>query len=153
MNQQNSEINFSEKQRFTPWLLILCGLFITGTTILVSKGDIRITLPALITVGVMTLLYFVCVMQTVIDDKGLYVKMLPFKRKYKFFAWSDIEQAYIILTDKSLSTLFRANIGLRLVLKDGRKVIIGTRRPEEIDEILNDLIDKDILKPNIIHNA
>jgi len=159
------EISYFERQRMSPWILIITALIMTGTTILFSNGDIKITLPVLITLVVLAVLYFVFAMQTVIDDNGLYVKFSILQWKYRFIAWTDVEQAYIRQYNplfeyggwgcrvgmkkgghSNIAYNMQGNIGLQLVLKNGNKVLIGTRCPEAIDEIIKALINRGVIQ-------
>jgi len=169
------EISFYEKQRMSAWILILPTVLATGMAILFSDGDIRVTLPVLIAVVILAAAFIFITMQTVIDENGLYVKMFPFLWKYRFFAWADIEKAYIrqykplieyggwgcrsnevkikgvrLFRTSSVSNIaynMQGNIGLQLIFKDGNKVLIGTCHPEEMDSVLQILIDRGKLPP------
>jgi hypothetical protein len=47
-------------------------------------------IPLLIIVSV----YFIS-LKTIINNEGIYVKIVPFYRKYKYFAWSEIQKVYV----------------------------------------------------------
>jgi hypothetical protein len=47
-------------------------------------------IPLLIIVSI----YFIS-LKTIINNEGIYVKIFPFYRKYKHFAWSEIQKIYI----------------------------------------------------------
>jgi hypothetical protein len=49
-----------------------------------------VAIPLLIIV----LVYFIS-LKTIINNEGIYVKVFPFYRKYKYFAWNEIQKAYI----------------------------------------------------------
>jgi hypothetical protein len=121
----------------------------------------------LIAVVLIAALYFLFVMTTIINSEGVFVKFFPLMRKYKFFSWEEILSAdvkkYNPLLDgggwgirfNPLSvrllriggyskTIFnkvyytmRGNIGLELTLANGKKVLIGTQKPDEAVKILN----------------
>jgi hypothetical protein len=43
---------------------------------------------------IIVLVYFTS-LKTIINYEGIYVKTFPFHRRYKYFAWSEIQKAYI----------------------------------------------------------
>jgi hypothetical protein len=121
---------------------------IDGLLILLTSDK----LVAIIILVFVELLLITFSMKTVINNDGIFVKIIPM-RKYQQFAWQDIEKAYIrkyktILEyggwgyrlyfgiGKKLAYNIRGNIGLQLELKNGKKVLIGTQRGGDIEEIL-----------------
>ena len=104
---------------------------------------------------------------TYINEDGIYVRLLPFFIKNKFFSWDFISKAYIrkynpvleyggrgikqrrILRIKkfSLRNIMRTDVaytisgnkGLQLELTDGRLILIGTRKPDEMEKVLRNL--------------
>ena len=120
---------------------------------------------------------------TYINEDGIYVRLLPFFIKNKFFSWDFISKAYIRkynsvleyggrgIKYKSKFNLFRikgfgfriegfdirnirnfrnfrkmnvaytffGNKGLQLELTDGRLILIGTRKPDEMEIVLRKL--------------
>jgi hypothetical protein len=99
-----------------------------------------------------TLFFLLIRLDTVIKEDGVYVRFFPIHLKLKKYPWEDIEKCYV-RTYKPLteyggwgyrSGLFGSggalNIsgkeGIQLELKNGKKLLIGTRRPEETKEVL-----------------
>jgi len=99
--------------------------------------------------------------QTVITHEGIYVRYFPLDFKTRFFAWDDIREAYVrkysptkefggwgfryhFNTKKGIAYNVSGSIGLQLVLKKGKKVLIGTNKWIELEEVLlkNGLIGK-----------
>ncbi|MDR0437786.1 MAG: DUF6141 family protein [Bacteroidales bacterium] len=156
---------FTETQRFGQWwiwliLLGLNGLFIYGIIqqIILGHpfGDKPMNDTGLFLVfGVLLLItfLFVCVrLQTYIDEDGVYVRFFPFRLTYKRYAWAEISKSYVkqyrpllkfggwglrynfSFSEKAYSVSGRN--GLQLELVSGKKVLIGTNKPEELTEIL-----------------
>lgn len=90
---------------------------------------------------------------TFINKDGIFVRFYPIQIKRKCFLWDEIEQAYIrkynpvmeyggwgyrwALSSKAYNV--SGTIGLQLVLKNGKKILIGTNNPEELTEVLRKL--------------
>lgn len=95
--------------------------------------------------------FFICFrLQTEIKEDGIYVRFFPLHLKFRFYSWNDIDKVYI-RTYKPLKEYggwgikgTRANKafnvsgkeGLQLELKDGKKLLIGTKRTSELNELL-----------------
>lgn len=88
-------------------------------------------------------------LETTVTDNGVSFRWGPFQKKAKQFNWSEIAKAEIVhygfvgyglrITSHGLVYTAGGNTGLKLVLKSGRKIIIGTQRPEELEEVLEEL--------------
>lgn len=119
---------------------------------------LQTVIPLLIVI-ILIVFVFITKMNTAIGSDGVYVRYFPFHRRYKFFAWDDIQEAYIrkykpvkeyggwgLRRHKSFEVKFKSgkdiaynvsgNMGLQLVLKNGKKILIGTRKPELVQEAL-----------------
>ena len=97
-------------------------------------------------------------LQTVITEEGIYVRYFPLIFRTRFFAWEDIEKAYVrkyspvreyggwgirfnIIRGSKAYNVY-GNIGLQLVFNNGKKLLIGTNRAEELAEVLKKINDK-----------
>ncbi|MCL2683109.1 MAG: DUF6141 family protein [Bacteroidales bacterium] len=156
---------FTETQRFGQWWIWLIlaginGLFIYAIiqqTILGHPfGDKPMSDTGLLLVfGVLLLItfLFICVrLQTYIDEDGVYVRFFPFRLTYKRYAWTEISKSYVKQYRPILKFGgwgFRYNLsfrekaysvsgrdGLELELVTGKKVLIGTQKPEKLTKIL-----------------
>ena len=96
-------------------------------------------------------------LQTVITSEGVYVRFRPFDVKTRFFAWEDIEKAYVRKYSplreyggwgirggwkSGIAYNISGNIGLQLVFESGRKILIGTNKAEELAEVLKKINGK-----------
>jgi hypothetical protein len=172
MKKMKEEIVFYERQYARSlWaaVAILLGvdcLFIYNTILQVGYGKIWGNNPAsnlgLVIVCVVlllvTVLFFVTSMETIINKEGVYIKIFPFYRKFDYFSWDDIAAActkkYNPVLDyggwgwrmgwsfnfkKNRAYTMSGNKGLQLELVNGKKRLIGTQKPEELTEILKQL--------------
>lgn len=150
-----NKILFQEKQKFTQWWLwlLLIGLFCyllyenymayqTGKldfcAVLFSFG---ILIPILI-------LFYLLRLLTLVRADGIYVRFYPFHRKWKYYAWEEIEEVKVLtykpLLDyggwgirygrKGKAYNVKGNQGLQIHFKSGKNLLIGTQKPEELEK-------------------
>ncbi len=160
-----NRILFSEKQKFKQWWLwlILIGLnilLIFGVFIQVVGGNDFGTNPisdaALIMLTIFTLFMMVLLMSlqlvTQIKEDGIYVRFFPFHFKFKHYAWEDIKKSFVRkysplieyggwglrfgIFGKGIAYNVSGNRGLQIELNDNRKVLIGTKKPDELKSVL-----------------
>jgi hypothetical protein len=159
---------FTERQRFKQiwlWALLVAinGLFIYG---LISQvylgqplGDKPMSNGLLIFVNsavlLLTLLFVFLRLDTAIKKDGIYYRFLPFQLTYKKIPWDRIEKSFVRqynpiseyggwglrtgLFGKGQAFNISGNKGLQLVYNNGKKILIGTQRPEEIEQVLKQL--------------
>ena len=171
------ELEYYERQRIQWWLILLMIVllnvpFITGCIIQLGMGkpwgDKPMSNTMLIIVTVLVALFtigfsFIHV-ETVINKEGVWVRVFPFRPRFKLTPWDYISEAVVrkmnLLRDKrgigyklaarrigpkgirmvGRSTYnLSGNYVLDLTLKNNRKILIGTRKPEEMTEFLNKL--------------
>ena len=90
-------------------------------------------------------------MTTLIKEDGIYVSYKPFQPRFVKFEWTNIQTAYIRTVNPLVEYrgwgikdgpmgrgyLVVGNVGLQLQLKDGTLILIGTQKPEEMEEAVN----------------
>lgn len=96
-------------------------------------------------------LFFVLRLHTRIEVDGIYVQFYPFHFKPLFFPWEKIHKAYVRTYSplgeyggwglrygfsKGKAYNVWGSKGLQLELVDGKKVLIGTQRAEELESAL-----------------
>lgn len=165
-----SEFLFTEKQKFRQWwvwaiLLGINGLFIFGfiKQILFRQqfGDNPMSDKGLIVfmlfMFLFTFLFSQIGLETQITNKGIAIRFLLFERDYKLFKWSEISKCYVRqyrplmeyggwgIKFGSRGTAYNVfgNKGIQLELLDGRNILIGTNKPEEVQTILNSIKNND----------
>lgn len=89
-------------------------------------------------------------LDTVINKEGIFVRYFPFNLRHKFWSWDDIN-AISIRSYQSMKEfggtgirqgrgikayIVSGNQGLQFELHNGNKILIGTRYPEDINEVL-----------------
>jgi Family of unknown function (DUF6141) len=93
-----------------------------------------------------------------ITDTGIYYRFIPFQFKETFIEWHELKDAYVraydsfheyggwgmrtgsIKAGKAINTSASSNKGLQLQFNDGKLLLIGTRRPDEVQLILDAVI-------------
>jgi hypothetical protein len=168
MIEQNSknEILFNEEQRFGQWWLWLILLAINGFSL--SKFFLKITgqsfdhqingteLLIFMIVNLLLLFLFLNLrLETIIKEDGIYVRFFPFHLSFIHFKWERISESFVreynpILEyggwgmrfgffGKGKAYNVSGNKGIQLVFTNGRKLLIGTKRPEEVNGVLERL--------------
>lgn len=156
---------FTERQHFKQiWLWVLLGaidlLFIYGLIkqIFLGQvfGDTPISNGLLIFLTVaaclLTILFVFLRLDTLINNDGIYYRFLPFQLTYREIPWSRISKALICeysplseyggwgirfgLSGQAVN--ISGNKGLQLVY-DSKKLLIGTQKPEEMEQVLKQL--------------
>lgn len=156
---------FVEEQKFNLILVILIHAIalvsISVTTYYhwsaatsASFSETLAALSGLIFIVLLALLFLFMKLKTRVDEIGIHYQFLPFHLNFKTVPWEIISTCYLRKynaisefggwgmkfsffgrTGKSFTT--RGNIGLQLVLKNGKKVLIGTQKKEALQRILN----------------
>lgn len=159
---------FSERQHFTQiWLWVLLigisGLFVYGIIMQVffgvTFGDKPMSNGQLIVVAtgvlLLTFLFGLLRLETTIQHEGICYRFFPLQWKYKKISWDSISKAYLRqynpiteyggwgfrtgLFGKGQAFTISGNKGLQLVYNNGEKFLLGTQRPEEIEQVLKQL--------------
>ena len=152
---------FKEEQRFTQtWLIVIIVIsLIVPLAIILKEIDKLSTSEIIISIGTIILasgLIFLFKLTTRIDEKGIHYKFFPFHLKFKTVFWNDIENAYIRTYNaiseyggwgirggtlwykaKGKAINISGNIGIQLELKDGKKLLIGTNKKEQAQDVLS----------------
>jgi hypothetical protein len=145
---------FAERQKFNQWWIHLITIGVTllllYSAIDLAEEEARWTMFIPIMIGLIVIIGLVYThLETEVTTEAIYVGFTPFGRKR--IARADIEQAYV----RSYSPLgeyggwgFRTgrrgtayNVsgdqGLQLVLRNGKQILIGTQRPEELRRVVD----------------
>ncbi|HXR83427.1 MAG TPA: hypothetical protein VN722_03900 [Hanamia sp.] len=161
----NKEILFSETQRFKQWWLwiILIGvnvLMFYGVYSQVIEGHQFGDKPMnnsqiLIGTGIsLSVTFFILSFRlgTQIKSDGIYVRLFPLQFSYKFFPWNSLLKCYVRkynaiaefggwglrlgLFGKGTAYNISGNKGLQLEFTNGKKLLIGTQKTEELTEVI-----------------
>jgi hypothetical protein len=159
---------FTEKQRFNQWWVWAILIIVNGGQIAAAAFQILSGRPLgnkpmsntefLVVVGIALLLSLAVLafrLETQVRTDGIYVRFFPFHRKFKFFAWEDLRKAYVRKyapigeyggwgyrigwPDKGGAFNVSGNQGLQLEFTSGKKLLIGTRKPEALSAVLQQI--------------
>ncbi|MDQ3018100.1 MAG: hypothetical protein M3R25_15420 [Bacteroidota bacterium] len=145
--------DFEEVQPFSQtWLWILMGVETVALILpLIITGQPWYTFLMMAIIMVITLsLLGSLKLQTGINNEGIHYRMTPFHRKDQFIPWSAIDSVQVRqyspigeyggwgirfgLNGRAYNV--KGNMGIQLVKKDGKRILIGTQRPEEAQQRL-----------------
>lgn len=113
----------------------------------------------LIELLLLALLYFLVSIRlyTKINAGGIYYRFHPFHRRERFISWNELSEAYMrpynsLLeyggwgirvgspkTGNAINTSQSANRGLQLRFREGRLLLIGTAKPDELERFLEQI--------------
>ena len=161
---------FIENQRFNQWwihLIILIPMFsivlplLLNTEKIFSNKDLsNILIPLVIIILVYSFILSVK-LKTRIDEKGIHYQFFPIRLKLKFVPWNDLDECYCrsyrplskfggySTNGKALN--IRGKWGVQLVFNNGKKLLLGTQKPEDIKRILETYRNK--LSPTKIDHS
>lgn len=160
MAEAPRDVIFRESQRFTQkWLWLLIMLMAIGIWIMTLAhfffarpgrtsllADIIVVISwALAGVGI-PILFVTMELVTEVRTDGLYVRMIPFHLKYKRFSWGEIRECQARRYDpireyggwgirrgrKGGAFNVSGDRGVQLVFTNGRRLLIGSQRAEEL---------------------
>ena len=153
---------FKEEQRFTQtWLIVLLSIStIIPLIIIVTeyyKGKTTLN-ELLLTIGIVVVscgFIFFFKLKTRIDEIGIHYQFLPFHLSLKTINWTEINKAYVKTYDpigdfggwglkggslwnksKGKAINVSGDIGIQLDLKNGQKLLIGTKKENEAKQVL-----------------
>ncbi|MFL1012207.1 hypothetical protein [Flavisericum labens] len=153
---------FKEEQRFTQkWLIILLSISAVVPLVIISKiyfeGQMNLaqftgtTALVLASIG----LIFIFKLETRIDEIGVHYQFFPFHLKMKTIFWKDVKFAktrtYNAISEyggwglkggwpfnkkKGIAINVKGNIGIQLTLKNDKKILIGTQKKYDADNVI-----------------
>jgi hypothetical protein len=162
----DTEILFSERQKFKQWWLWLIlfginGLFLFGVYRQVIDGqkfgnkpmsNVALIIATALTI-LLTLLFINFRLDTIIKKDGIYVRFFPFHKKFKHYAWDTLTKSFVRqysaiteyggwglrlgLFGKGTAFNVSGDKGLQLEFTNNKKLLIGTNKPYELTETLS----------------
>ena len=155
---------FSETQRFNQWwlkLIMLSALMVIGGSLFLSYPTIEpeetdmfiiATTGTMIIMITITMLLFSIKLRTKIDEQGIHYQFQPIQRSDRIIPWNDIEKCYVrkynpiseyggwgykvSFIRKTGAFNIRGNIGIQILFKNGKKLLIGTQKEKEAKQVL-----------------
>jgi hypothetical protein len=151
-------LEFRETQRFRQWWMWVAYALLSGLLLLFMYGAIQkiflgrrfgdkpvpdIVLLLIILVVFATLLVlYAASLTTIINEKGIFYRWTPFSKSYTHISWNNVIDTEIAnysfvgygwrLTSYGTVHNVAGNIGFKLTLKSGKKLIVGTQKPDEL---------------------
>lgn len=164
----NNEILFTEQQKFKQWwlwtiLIGLNGLLLFGVFQQVINGQSFGTKPAsdtglLIAAGLiflLTILFLILRLDTIIKKDGIYVRFFPFHIRFKHYSWDTLTKVYVRsysaiseyggwglrggLFGKGTAYNVSGDKGLQLEFDSKRNLLIGTKKADELTQTLTQM--------------
>lgn len=156
---------FTEEQRFNKWILVLISIMpIIGgiVPILLSEDDALNSnsdgywglIIVVCTMTFVTVLMLSIKLSTKINEQGVYYQFFPNQWNEKFTAWTDLEQCYLTEQNslskyggygyrrcfwgknKGTALNVGGKYGIQLILKNGKRILIGTQKKEDVQRVL-----------------
>ncbi len=162
---------FQETQKFNQWPMRLASLGILAFLMYslyqwfvakaavghVSPEDTMGQLVVIVVLSFTLLLFYIIQLKTEIDERGIHYRFLPFHFKNKTIPWADIKECYVrnyspimeyggwgyrITLKNGKAFNVSGNRGIQLVLRSGKKILIGTQKESEAAMIIDRYLKK-----------
>lgn len=166
--EMNQDILFQETQKFNQWwlwaiLISVNAMLIYGVVDLYLLDEHQISNEsdrgaiwfALILIPLLTMLFLTFRLDTLVKANGVYFRFFPIHRKYRYYSWEQIAKIFLRqysplieyggwgirygIFGKGMAYNIKGSNGLQLFLKNKKKLLIGTQRPEELRAVLKQL--------------
>jgi hypothetical protein len=161
----DSNVIFIEKQKFRQWWVILIIIALNALTaygiisqLLIGKpfgqhpmSDFWLNVTAFL-VFLLSLFILILRLETHVSSDGISVRFFPLHLKFKKFSWDAISECYVReyapigefggwglrigLFGQGNAWNVAGNKGLQIQFKNGKKLLIGTQKPDLIFEAL-----------------
>ena len=156
---------YIEEQKFSQPLVFIGLAIALIVTIFAVANDWQIILESstikkigalsgVFIVLLVILLFINLKLKTRIDEKGIYYQFYPLHQSFKIIPWDEISKTYIrnydaiseyggwgmkfsLFKKRGKAYTTKGNIGLQLEFRDGKKLLIGTQKKEELQRVLN----------------
>jgi len=125
--------------------------------------DLVVVIMGIIPVGILWLI-FVLKLETRVDKAGFHYRMWPLQRHFKVFLPGDIASwevrkynplkdyggwgIRIGFGDRGMAYNIKGNMGAIFHLKSGKRILIGTQRPEELRSALRKMTEPEPYSQN-----
>ena len=161
---------FKEEQRFTQtWLIVLLIISITIPILIMvneySKENSSMTLNELLLTSLLMIAVVIPIfffkLKTRIDETGIHFQFFPFHFSIRTIAWSELKSVktrkydaisefggwglkggFIWKKSKGVAYNTSGDLGIQLEYKNGKKVLIGTQKIQEVNLVLKNYENK-----------
>lgn len=137
---------------------LLMSLMVVGVTLFAanSPADFWVVVGIVILLLAILFLFLIAKLELTVNKAGVYYRWFPWHRSWQFIAWETISSAYVRKynalseyggwgikgTRKNRAFNISGKYGLQLVLIEGRKILIETSKPEELQKVIESLAIK-----------
>ena len=154
---------YKEVQRFDQWwirVLLLAVIAVAISpfilhydTLINSRFELMsVIISILIILTVFLAFWFLFKLETQIDENGISYRFYPFQRRFRFSSWADMQQVtirtynpileyggwgYRISLHKKKALNIKGKIGIQIVFKNGKELLLGTQNPDAVNEMIN----------------
>ena len=167
-------ITFKESQKIRHlwiWLIIIglavasafyvIDVYSNGYTETISDYIFNIVLPAFPFLIIIFLL--IIRLDTEVKQSGIYYRFYPFHLKMRKIEWNEIERAYVRqyqpikeyggygirgLSKKNRAYNISGKFGLQILFKNQNRLLIGTQKSIELEEVIYELHEKTFMQNN-----
>lgn len=159
------DILFYEKQKFRQWwiwvlIVFLNGLFLIGLYVQIIEGkpfgNNPMSNAGLVITAILTVLFTVLLLnvklETIVREDGIMIRFFPFHLKFQFYDWNKVAKSYVrqyfpmrdfggwgikySLNKNGKAYSVSGDMGLQLQLMNNDKILIGTKRPDKLKQVL-----------------
>lgn len=163
---------FQETQKFNQWPMRLISLGLSAFLLFslyqwfVAKDAVGNVPPdddigqlvVVLVLALTLLLFYLLQLKTEIDERGVHYKFLPFHFKNKTIPWKDIKECYVrtyspimeyggwgyrISLKNGKAFNVSGSKGIQLILKSGKKILIGTQKESEATLVIHRYLKKE----------
>jgi hypothetical protein len=166
------QLQFSEVQRFRQawlWLVVLFALGFVAWDIIEmllhnisshDRGEIVLNALFYVIPLFIGVIFWIIRFDIRIDESGIYYRFYPIHARQRKIEWQEISKVYV-RTYKPMMEYggwgwryslrngrafnISGNQGLQIIFKDGKKLLLGTKRPIEISDLLIELAKRGII--------
>lgn len=151
---KNNQV-YKESQSFITWWLCLLYLLILGAGVYTAWSNSdqekigEFSVGALIGLAAFAIIFFMR-LRSRIDEEGIHIRFFPFIWKEKTWRWDEIGDVYVKRYGPweyggwgyrfgrgGTAFTTKGSYGIHLVVRrNGAKMLIGTQKPDEVNEIL-----------------
>lgn len=165
----DKNVLFHEKQHFRQWWLWLILIVFPAYSIYsgwqqyLNSGSLAKILlvngSELLILGIIIAFLLLIRLETIIREDRISVRLFPIHLKFKHFRWSELRKANVRrysplgeyggwglrwgIFGSGAAYNISGNKGLQLVFKSGKKLLIGTKKPKELDIIIQHKMDSE----------
>lgn len=155
---------FVEEQKFSRWIILaimlipliagIASLFIEDKESLGLNQEGVLGLTFTFSIVALVLLFILSIqLKTKIDEQGIYYQFFPIHFSQKFISWGDLKSCEVIkynsltqyggygyrisfFKNKGTAINIGGDHGIQLVMKSGKRLLIGTQKQEDAKTVL-----------------